>query len=109
MKISRQGTLNLTPARAQNKRFWKSIFTQEVDLRKTFENLAEKFMEKRTSRGFEKTSPLKDPEATKRRAEAWRKIGLERDVSANSVSGLLTGFTDTALPAASSNLHFYPS
>jgi adenylate cyclase len=36
-----------------------------------------------TSKGFEKMSPYKDPEVTKRRAEAWRKVGLERDVTSN--------------------------
>jgi adenylate cyclase len=36
-----------------------------------------------TSKGFEKTSPLKDPQMTQRRVEAWRKAGLERDVSTN--------------------------
>jgi adenylate cyclase len=36
-----------------------------------------------TSKGFEKTSPLKDPQMTQRRVDAWRKLGLERDVSTN--------------------------
>jgi hypothetical protein len=36
-----------------------------------------------TSKGSEKTSPLKDPQMTHRRVEAWRKVGLERDVSTN--------------------------
>jgi adenylate cyclase len=36
-----------------------------------------------TSKGFEKTSPLKDPQMTQRRVEAWRKVGLEREVSTN--------------------------
>jgi adenylate cyclase len=36
-----------------------------------------------TSKGFEKMSPYKDPEVTKRRADAWRKVGLERDVISN--------------------------
>jgi adenylate cyclase len=35
-----------------------------------------------TSKGFEKMSPYKDPEVTKRRVDAWRKVGLERDISA---------------------------
>jgi adenylate cyclase len=34
-----------------------------------------------TSKGFEKMSPYKDPEVTRRRAEAWRKVGLERDIA----------------------------
>ena len=36
-----------------------------------------------TTKGFEKRTPWKDPKVTERFAEAWRKVGLERDVSTN--------------------------
>ena len=36
-----------------------------------------------TTKGFEKRTPWKDPKVTERFVEAWRKAGLEREVSTN--------------------------